>query len=179
MSRRIIRIAVSACAVALLAVSATGCKKVAEKAAEEASEAAVESATGGKVELDEGKVSIETTGGQKVEVRAKTLPPDFPKSVPVEEDVKIVSSSSAPDGDRGMGYTLSYLTKTATKKAVADYKAQLVKKGWKIMMEAESEGTFYLSAETAKRQLSATIAPAEDEAPYKTLVNVVEVPLVK
>ncbi|MDZ4170419.1 MAG: hypothetical protein U1E26_12325 [Coriobacteriia bacterium] len=178
MSMRRMRTAVLVVAATALALSTTGCQRLQERVAEEATEAAVEKATGGKAEIEDGSVSIETEDGTKLEAGTNRVPDDFPDNVPVDDDIKVVASASAPDGNRGTGYTLSYLTKIDTAKAIAKFKAGLVKEKWKIMMENETEGTAYLSAETNDQQMSATIAPAGEDAEdgYKTLISIVAVP---
>lgn len=177
MNMRIVRTVLLVAMIATLFAGTTGCQREADKASTQEVESKTEAKT--ETETTEAAETSAVAGGERVETEAKGLAKGFPKSVPVEENTKIKSSSSAPDGKRGTGYEVEYYSKETARKAATVFKAKLIKEGWTVTMSTESEGTHYLSADRRDQQVSATFAPEDREPGFKTLASIVVVPLVK
>ena len=111
-----------------LALSATGCQLLAQKA----TEGALKSATGGAVDVKGDSVTIKGEDGSEATVSGETkIPADFPSDVPMRDDgtVKAVITNQA---DSGKSYMINIRFKVAQTELLDWYKTELEKGGWKI-----------------------------------------------
>lgn len=156
-------------ALAAVTLSASGCGFIAQKAAEKASEKAVEDATGAKVDLDDDKVTIESTSGAFSFGGDQKLPDGFPKDVPVREGAKIVSSmtNTAENGDT---WIVNYETADAPA-AIYDWSLeQLEAEGWKVEVKAQQDSGGMISATKDTRRVSVTLGESNEEGMKTTVV---------
>lgn len=98
---------------------------------EEKIENAIEKASGGKadVDLSEGRMSIETEDGEKMEMSTGDdvqVPEDFPKDIHLYKGAKVESSIKT-----GNAIQLTLQTSDAAGKVADAYKKEMADKGWK------------------------------------------------
>lgn len=148
--------------VLLLSVAALGCDKLKEKAAERE----LEKATGGEVDIDrdKGQVDLKTKDpdGKQTHVqlgKSATLPPDFPKSVPIYPGAQVIATINMGEGKRGAMVTLTSADKPET--VIGYYKKSLA--SYKVDNEVNLGGVTMISATDATgMQLTVTITKADD-----------------
>lgn len=145
---------------AALLAGTTGCANIAEKAAEKAAEAAAEKATGGKVDINKGGVTVKGKDGESASFGDSVeIPEDFPKDVPVYEG-KVIGAYTD-----GKTWTINLETKDAFAKVLKFYKTELEAKGW--VMESNmntNQGGMYAATKDTRR-CAATAAPQSGDEP--------------
>ncbi len=127
MKRRVLTAVVVAC-LAALAISATGCQLIAQKA----TEGAIKNATGGAVDVKGDSVTITGKDGSAATVSGDTkIPADFPSEVPMRDDgtVKAVITNQTANGK---SYMINIRFKVPQTELLDWYKTELEKGGWTI-----------------------------------------------
>ena len=145
--------------VAVAALAMTGCGK---KASESLAEKMIESAMAkdgvkGKVNISDGKVSIETKDGtSSVSSGEGTKVPDtFPKDVPVYAGTKVLMSINVPNG-----MNLMLESGDSLEKIVAFYKGKMTGAGWKEEMSMNQPSTTILVYKKEPRTVQLAVTQA-------------------
>lgn len=105
-------------------------EKVGEKVGEEAVEAAMEKSleaqgnADAKVELDQGKMQVQSAQGTVTMQTGSTVPADFPADVPIYPGASVESSVNA-SGPEGGGWVVGFKTADGPDKVSAFYKEKL------------------------------------------------------
>lgn len=131
-------------------------KKIVEKA--------IESQTGGKVDIDTDKetMNIKTEGGSFSAGEEVKIPDGFPEDVFMLSDAKLVFSMSGISGEEG--FSLSYITATSTGETFAKYKEEMASDGWKKESEMDmGEQGKILNFIKGEQSVMVTIGTNEDE----------------
>lgn len=134
-SRRLVLLVV----VAGAALALVGCQQIAEQAVESATEAAIEDATGNKVDIEDGSVSIEGTDGASVNIGdSAQVPADFPTDVPVYEGT-VKAAVTTPEG-----FNLALETRDAPQQVLDFYQTKLEADGWtkEVSVSTADGGTY-------------------------------------
>jgi hypothetical protein len=125
LARQLARVLIVA-ALAALAVSSMGCRKIRQKMEEKAAEQAIKAGTGGAVavnEGDQGGLTLKDNKGNVMTLGQTTVPADWPSNVPVYSG-KVVSAVSTKD--QGKTAKVVMIETTDTPDAVfAFYKSKL------------------------------------------------------
>lgn len=116
-------LAVVATLVAASTVSTVGCKRMAEKAEEKA----LERATGGQVQINDGKgtITVRTDAGIATMGATAKVPDDFPKAIAVYPGATPVFAATSTDPKGKQVWSLQFETPDAKDKIVAYYKANM------------------------------------------------------
>ncbi len=154
----------------LLLFAVAGCKKAEEKRAEKA----VGEAMGGQAKIDPetGKVEVTTKGDDGKETKVEfgpgsSLPPDFPKSVPIYPGSKIMASVSLSEGKSGHQVTL---TTPDSPQAVIDYyKKNLT--GFKQDSEVGTGDTKMLMLSNPELSVSVSLSRSDNETVVQLTVS--------
>lgn len=163
-----VRLGVLACVIAL-AVGVSGCGAIAEKAGEKIAGDAI----GGKVDVEDDKVTVTGDDGSTIISGEQELPDGFPSDVPVYEDARITASLTG-GSDSEPTYTITFLSNGETAKVYDWYMAQIKAKGWKIGMTIPPDQGGFISAEKGSLLLNAGIsATTEDGAKTSVVLTVV------
>ncbi len=160
-----------------LSMTLTGCFQspadmISEKVGEGLAEKAIESATGGKVDIDssKGTMNIKSENGNTAistggDVK---LPDNFPKILVVVDDAKITVAT-----DMGDTSSVNYLTDMSKADLIEKYKSTLVGDGWKKTMETVTDTISMLTFEKDKQTVSGLISDNQNsDNPQKSMVNI-------
>jgi hypothetical protein len=140
---------------AVLALSASGCQLIAQKA----TGGALKSATGGAANVSSDSVTITGKDGSQATVAKEAkIPADFPAQVPLRDDgsVNAVITNKTPSGDTA--YMVNVRFKIPQNEVIAWYKTEFEKAGWKITATVNSGDGGLIAAE--KDNLVVTIVTA-------------------
>lgn len=140
------------------ALALVGCQRIADQAVESATEAAIENATGNKVDIEEGSVSIEGTDGASVNVGdAVGVPSDFPSDVPVYDGV-VRAAITTPEG-----HSVTIETLDAPQKVLDFYQKELEGDGWvkEVSVSTADGGTY--GAKKGERTVQVIAAKQGDQ----------------
>lgn len=132
--------------VTALALSLTGCANLAEQAAEKAVEGAL-SSEGANVDIEDGKVKIDSSEGSMEIGDGSSLPEGWPSDVPAPEGFTLEGSMSADGGD-GQSFTASFTADGDQTKALEEYVSSLEGDGWK--KETAMSGLYSLTKGTSQ-----------------------------
>src|SRR5579884_4060254 len=107
--------------------TATGCRRLRERAREKAEEKIIEKQTGGQVEVDEkkGTLRIVTDAGAVTMGTGAQLPEDFPKAVPIYPGAKAQFSAKSKDPHGKDAWSVQLETPDAKDTVVAYHKANM------------------------------------------------------
>jgi hypothetical protein len=169
MNRTVLTAALIIC-LAGVALSATGCQLIAQKA----TEGAIEGATGGAVKVDGDSVTIKGKDGSEATVSDDTkIPADFPSEVPMRDDgsVKAVVTNKTSSG--GTGYMVNIQYKIPQSELLDWYKTELEKGGWTITSTVATGDGGMVAAE--KGDLQINVVTASDNSDGYTSVITMQV----
>lgn len=159
------KVAIIVVVIILLALIAGGfvIRKIMSAVGGVVAEKALEGATGGKVDINGGKVTIKGENGGTVTYGDTSLPADWPSDAPVYPGAKITfSGSSSANADGKTAATVALTTSDSSDKVSSYYKDQIAAKGWTIKGTAQAQGTTSISAEKDTRQLIIIIGASEN-----------------
>lgn len=143
---------------AVLVLSGCG-ESLSEKATEKAVEKMIES-QGDKdteVDIDDGKMVVETDEGKMESGEDVALPADFPADVyVVEGKIKAAISDKASEG-----HTISIETDKSVEDVIAIYKEKFASDGWKITGTMNFGDSATVAAEKDERSASVMIGKSE------------------
>jgi hypothetical protein len=143
-----------------LSLVLTGCgQSVSDRISEKASEKIIESATGGKVDVDNGNVQIKTDKGTMTAGDGVQLPDSFPKDVYVIEG-KITSAVTTPDE----GFSVSIESGKGVAEATKLYGEKLKSNGWKILATMDLGESGSVTAEKGNRSAAVFIGKSDDKS---------------
>ncbi len=138
-------------------------------------ERALEQATGGDYTVDvnsDGTTEITGGDGQTVNIAAGknvSLPDNWPDTVPVFDNAKIIYAGSVNTGDDGVGLTITYTTSSSASDVANFYKNGLAEKGWKIESTvATGDGSMLTASQGEGNAVAVYISESNGE----TTVNV-------
>ena len=169
MKRNVLSLALVTC-LALLALTATGCQLLAQKA----TESAIQGATGGAVNVKGDTVTLKGKDGTEATISSETkIPADFPSEVPLRDDgnVKAVITSQASGG--GTSYMVSIQFKVAQSEVLDWYKTELEKGGWTITSTVNTGDGGMIGAE--KGDLTLNIVTGSDNSDGYTSIATMQV----
>lgn len=149
-----------------VALALVGCQRIAEQAVESATEAAIEDATGNKVDIEEGSVSIEGTDGASVNIGdSAEVPSDFPADVPVYEGT-VKAAVTTPEG-----FNLTLETPDTPQQVLEFYQTRLEADGWtkEVSVSTADGGTF--GAKKGERRVQVAVALQRDDQADVTVVS--------
>jgi hypothetical protein len=141
---------------AALALSATGCQLIAQKA----TEGALENATGGAVKVNGDSVTIKGKDGAEATVSGDTkIPADFPSEVPMRDDgtVKAVITNKTPSG--GTSYMVNIRFKVPQTELLDWYKTALEAGGWTITSTVSTGDGGMVAAEKGTTSVNIVTGP--------------------
>jgi len=151
---------------ALAALALVGCQQIAEQAVESATEAAIEDATGNKVDIEEGSVSIEGTDGASVNIGdSAEVPADFPADVPVYEGT-VKAAVTTPEG-----FNLTLETPDTAQQVLEFYQTKLEADGWtkEVSVSTADGGTY--GAKKGERRVQVVAALQRGDQADVTVVS--------
>jgi len=166
MKRTVMSLALVTC-LALLALTATGCQMIAQKA----TESAIQGATGGAVNVKGDSVTIKDKDGAEATISNETkIPAGFPSEVPLRDDgnVKAVITSQASGG--GTSYMVSIQFKVPQSEVLDWYKTELEKGGWTIGSTVNTGDGGMVSAEKGDLTLN-VVTGSENSDGYTSVVT--------
>ena len=147
--------------VAAAALVMTGCgKKVSESVAEKMIESAMaKDGVKGKVNISDGKVTMETKDGTASfsSGAGVKVPDNFPKDVLVYDGAKVIACVNAPGGQN-----LVLESKDSVEKIIAAYKGKMTGAGWKEEMNMNQADTAMLIYKKDPRTASIVVAHSGD-----------------
>ncbi|HRY82463.1 MAG TPA: hypothetical protein P5232_02030 [Candidatus Moranbacteria bacterium] len=168
--------------VVLLALIFSGCgagDAARQKAGEAIMERAIESQTGGKVDINSGKNTMDiTTGEGKMSVSNEgegKLPESFPKDIFIFSDAKITLSTSNTTGTGSL--SVSYSTKSATQnEAMEKYKTEMTGSGWtkETEMNFGTDQGAIVNFKKDSRSVAVTIGKDENGSTFISVIVVAE-----
>lgn len=126
---------------ATVALSLTGCASIANKAAEKAVEGAL-SSDGTNVDIEDGKVKIDSSEGSMEIGTGSELPADWPSDVPVPGGFAITGSMANSDTN-GKGFTVTMETDGDKTSDIQVYVDNLTNNGWKL--QTDMQGMYSLT----------------------------------
>ena len=126
---------------AVLAISLTGCASMAQNAAEKAVENAL-SSDGTNVDIQDGKVKIDSSEGSVEIGDGSQLPADWPSDVPAPDGFTLAGVLSGDSGG-GKSFTASYTADGDQMANVDSYVQALEGAGWK--KESDMSGIYSLT----------------------------------
>lgn len=150
-----------------VALSATGCQLIAQKA----TEGALEGATGGAVKVDGDSVTIKGKDGSEATVSGDTkIPADFPSEVPMRDDgsVKAVVTNKTSSG--GTGYVVNIQYKIPQSELLDWYKTELEKGGWTITSTVATGDGGMVAAEKGDLQIN-VVTGSDNSDGYTSVVT--------
>ena len=151
------------CFVLALSLTVFGCASVAERSTEKAIEKQLEKESGGesKVDIDKGRVEIETEEGTtRIEAgEGARLPDSFPKDIPVYSGAKLISAITQDEGG-----TVAFTVSAAFRDVSDYYRSELQKAGYKVeaTMDLGEAVQFIATSADGKRQVSIQTAKDKD-----------------
>jgi hypothetical protein len=163
--------------VIVASLSLTACFKsptdqIGEKIGETMVEKAIESQTGGKVDVDTDKGSVNfksEDGNTQVSTGGEiNLPEGFPKELIVAKDAKITVASEVEKN-----FTVAYSTEMGKADLAGAYKKDLVEAGWKKTMETMTDTIDMLAFEKDGKKFSVFASDNQDSSSAgKTSVSI-------
>jgi hypothetical protein len=150
-----------------VALSATGCQLIAQKA----TEGALEGATGGAVKVNGDSVTIKGKDGSEATVSDNTkIPADFPSEVPMRDDgsVKTVITNKTSGG--GTGYMVNIQFKIPQNELLDWYKTELEKGGWTITSTVATGDGGMVAAEKGDLQIN-VVTGSENSDGYTSVLT--------
>lgn len=144
-----------------------GCGKVSDKLSEKASEKitekAIEASSGGKADVDikDGEVSIETEDGS-LKIGTGDLPDNWPKDVPLPDDIKIAGSYGSSDTSSGEIVTVSAQTDLSADEVISFYNDKLGDWSESSNFSTSSDGGKLSSISLEKDNRTISISATED-----------------
>lgn len=151
----------------VLALTATGCQAIAEKAVK----GTLESATGVKVDQTGDSVTIAGEDGQQVTIGGdkSSLPEGMPSDFPVYSGT--IAGSTKADTTDATAYTYSITTADPAATVADWYKSELAAGGWDVQnsVQGTSGDTVTMSYLAKKGTSDATVIISEESG--KTTVN--------
>ncbi len=150
-----------------VALSATGCQLIAQKA----TEGALEGATGGAVKVDGDSVTIKGKDGSEATVSGDTkIPADFPSEVPMRDDgsVKAVVTNKTSSG--GTGYMVNIQYKIPQSELLDWYKTELEKGGWTITSTVATGDGGMVAAEKGDLQIN-VVTGSDNSDGYTSVIT--------
>ena len=136
-----------------------------QQSSERAAEKKIEEATGGKVNIEWDKETIETDQG-KVTTSKSEVPESFPSDVTVYKGSEVTGSTETEEG-----VTLMLATSDSVKQISDFYNADLKSNNWKITATSNLEGSTLITAEKGDTALLITVAP--DASSGKTAIAII------
>lgn len=145
-----------------------------QKVGEKIVESTIESQTGGKVDInngqmnvqtDQGTMSINTGGGGK-------LPENFPRDMFTYSDAKIIFSLAGAKGTND--YTVNYQTATGFTDAVNKYKQEMTGSGWtkESELNMDTEEAVLLTFKKGIKSVAVSIGKStENDSLGKTTIS--------
>jgi hypothetical protein len=150
-----------------VALSATGCQLIAQKA----TEGAIEGATGGAVKVDGDSVTVKGKDGSEATVSNDTkIPADFPSEVPMRDDGSVKAVITNKTGSGGTGYMVNIQFKVAQSELLDWYKTELEKGGWKITSTVATGDGGMVAAEKGDLQIN-VVTGSDNSDGYTSVVT--------
>jgi hypothetical protein len=140
----------------ITAVAPLGCKKIREKMEQKVAEKAVEGMTGGQVQIEGDKVTVNGKDGNgSVQFGTAKLPDDWPSEIPVYPGAKLLTAMTTTD--KGVsGHVLTLETTDSVDKVITYYKSKL--SGYKSMLDMSSGEGHTLALENDATHLQVNIS---------------------
>ncbi len=150
-----------------VALSATGCQLIAQKA----TEGALEGATGGAVKVDGDSVTIKGKDGSEATVSGDTkIPADFPSEVPMRDDGSVKAVVTNKTGSGGTGYMVNIQYKIPQSELLDWYKTELEKGGWTITSTVATGDGGMVAAEKGDLQIN-VVTGSDNSDGYTSVVT--------
>lgn len=162
--------------VATMVLVLSGCAltdKLTQKAGEKIGEKIVEQATNSEVDVEEGKITINTNEGTTEWGENVDLPKSFPEDIPVYEDAQVTSTSSSQTDN---SYYVTMLSTDDFDNIGNFYGTELEDGGWTIDNEStySAEGgksTSYIASKD-NRDLTVGLYESTDGAQKKVTIAI-------
>lgn len=146
----------------LLIAGGWAIKKAVSGLGKTAVEKGLEKATGGKVDVDNNKVTVKGEHGETVTFGDQKLPSDWPSDVPVYGGAKISFSGSATNDEGKQGAQVILSTDDSVQKVSDYYRKELVDKGWTMKGSANASTGSTLAYEKGDQALAIVIAGSQN-----------------
>lgn len=149
--------------------------RISEKAGEKLMEKMIETQTGGKVDVNTGKQTMDiTTKDGTVSVSQEgegKLPNDFPKDIFIFSDAKITVSTSGSAESKS--FSISYSTATGQNDAIEKYKSEMTGNGWSKESEMNfgAEQGAFLNFKKGDLSVAVTIGTDQEKNTFITVIG--------
>lgn len=115
--------------------------------------------------------AIESKTGTTIDLGGGSMPENFPKDFPVYPGVKVTSSLSGGESDKGTGFWLTLSTPDALDRVTTFYKTSLVSSGWTETANYTANGT---TTKTVKKgTMSGSVSIMREESAEETQIVIV------
>jgi hypothetical protein len=135
-----------------------------EKIGQTIMEKAIESQTGGKVNIDaeKGTMNVDTKDGSFSAGENAKIPDNFPKDIFVFSDAKVIFAMNGVSGEKS--YSIAYFSAVTPVEAMGKYKDEMTKIGWQKENEMDlgAQGKI-LNFKKDQARVMVTIGTSEDE----------------